>query len=332
MRDLIISAIRAELERQANLNQTGTPYLYNESGEETGIDGTVDLGGIAEAVIKELPQAIPAHHLVERLTAIADRMEGAFVPEVEDASQLVFTYRRNRELTQDQAARVQAEIKAWQVNGRKGPLLMEGFDVAATIRPPVEYAINQPIFSLDTAAERHALRLRDPDMLLALRLCDRYFTACAAAWTEYPEGIPEEVGQELERLCDAAGDAVQKALAAPSTQAERIAAGIQTLPPECSCGAKGGEEHKQTCNIFAWDPEEPIEVTPAERSAMRKIRDSFVGSETHALVCSEASVELPELARRGLIERGELGPPPALSPGRWTVTPLGLRAIEQEAL
>lgn len=246
MRDLIIAAIRAELERQANLDQADTPYLYNESGEETGIDGTVNLGGLADAIthllIEQMPTHAPFQTLVDRLTAIADRMD-------EQRAPLAQTYTG---------------------------------------------AMPDPL--------KRARR--------ALIACDTYFAASAQAWAQHPDGIPESVGETLEHLCDAAAEAVQKALGDRRTAGDWIDPHVRDL---------------------AVNPEERIEVTDDEREALKWVNRYAEGMPSgDRQVVAPNGVELEPLIERGLLERVAFLE--RTWSYVWTVTPLGLRAIEQEAL
>lgn len=79
MRESIVHILDAELTRQLGSRELGN----------LTVDGALDLGALADAILADLPAAIPAAQLVERLSAIAEKMEGAMTVEVENADNVI---------------------------------------------------------------------------------------------------------------------------------------------------------------------------------------------------------------------------------------------------
>ena len=52
MRERLIAAIKAELERQSQIIGTGRIYIYNSEGCEIGVDGRLRVDELATAILE----------------------------------------------------------------------------------------------------------------------------------------------------------------------------------------------------------------------------------------------------------------------------------------
>lgn len=92
----------------------------------------LDLGAMADAIIADLPPAIPAAQLVERLSAIADKMEGAMMVEVDSIDQLIIE--SDHTLSDEQLTRLRETLA--QARPFKGAMLDGGLRVRGKVAKP----------------------------------------------------------------------------------------------------------------------------------------------------------------------------------------------------